>query len=132
MYTMHEIGEKTGLSYETLKFYCRKGIIPDNKRLHSNYRIFDDDDLAWIKSVINLRKCGMSIAQIRDYIQLCEDGQKTIDQRVMLLEDLKTNMNAQIKKLEDSIAYVDHWLNFFEDVQSGKTPYYSHLSKKSE
>ena len=28
MYTMKETCEATGLSYETLKFYCREGLIP--------------------------------------------------------------------------------------------------------
>lgn len=102
----------------------------ESKRLRSNYRVFDDDDLAWIQSVINLRKCGMSIAQIREYIDLCQQGQTTVDQRIVLLQDLKHNMLSQIEKLEDSVDYVDYWLQFFENVQAGKTPYYSNMSKK--
>ena len=28
MYTMKQVGEETGLAYETLKFYCNQGLIP--------------------------------------------------------------------------------------------------------
>ena len=44
MYTMKQACEKTGLSYETLKFYCNQGLVPNVKRDSQNRRIFDDRD----------------------------------------------------------------------------------------
>ena len=32
MYTMKQACEKTGLSYEILKFYCNQGLVPNVKR----------------------------------------------------------------------------------------------------
>lgn len=61
MYTMKETCEKTGLSYETLKFYCNQGLVPNVKRDSKNHRIFDERDVAWINSLNCLRNCGMSI-----------------------------------------------------------------------
>ena len=29
MYSMKEVCEKVGMTYETLKFYCNKGLIPN-------------------------------------------------------------------------------------------------------
>ena len=51
MNTMKQACEKTGLSYETLKFYCNQGLIPNVKRDKQNRRIFDDRDIAWINSL---------------------------------------------------------------------------------
>ena len=42
MYTMKEACAKTGLSYETLKFYCNQGPVPNVKRDSQNRRIFSD------------------------------------------------------------------------------------------
>ena len=61
MYRMKEVSLKTGIPYETLKFYCNEGLIPNVRRDEHNYRIFDDTDIAWISSLSCLKKCGMSI-----------------------------------------------------------------------
>ncbi len=48
IYTMKDVSRITGLSYDTLKFYCNEGLIPSVKRDSHNHRIFDDKDLNWI------------------------------------------------------------------------------------
>lgn len=50
MYTMKQACQAAGMSYETLKFYCNEGLVPNVKRSANNYRIFDDHDINWIKS----------------------------------------------------------------------------------
>ena len=55
MYTMKEVCEKTGMSYEGLKFYCNQGLVPNVKRDEANRRVFDDRDVAWIEG---LGACG--------------------------------------------------------------------------
>lgn len=47
MYTMKEACSKTGLRYETLKFYCNQGLVPNVKRDSQNRRIFNDRDIDW-------------------------------------------------------------------------------------
>lgn len=51
MYSMKQTCEKVNMSYETLKFYCNEGLIPNVKRDKNNYRIFDDNNIAWISSL---------------------------------------------------------------------------------
>lgn len=51
MYTMKQVGEETGLAYETLKFYCNQGLIPYVKQDKNNRRVFDEHNLAWIKAL---------------------------------------------------------------------------------
>ena len=50
MYSMKEACIQTGMSYETLKFYCKEGLVPNVKRDSHNYRVFDDRDIKWIQS----------------------------------------------------------------------------------
>ena len=51
MYSMKEACVQTGMSYETLKFYCKEGLVPNVKRDSHNYRVFDDRDIKWIQCV---------------------------------------------------------------------------------
>lgn len=44
-FSMKETCKITGLAYDTLKFYCNEGLIPDVKRDKNNYRIFDEKNI---------------------------------------------------------------------------------------
>ena len=50
MFTMKEACNQTHLPYETLKFYCNQGLVPNVKRDKNNRRIFDERDIVWINS----------------------------------------------------------------------------------
>ena len=52
MYSMKEACIQTGMSYETLKFYCKEGLVPNVKRDSHNYRVFDDRDIKWLPEAL--------------------------------------------------------------------------------
>ncbi|WP_334293028.1 MerR family transcriptional regulator [Anaerocolumna xylanovorans] len=62
------------MPYETLRYYCNEGLVPNVKRDQNNCRIFDDRDLNWLRSLQCLRKCGLSIKEIKEYLNLCLEG----------------------------------------------------------
>ena len=86
MFTMKDVCKQVNMPYETLKFYCNKGLVPNVKRDNNNYRIFDENDVAWIKSLICLKNCGMSIQEMKEYLDFCLDGPSTIPQRKIILD----------------------------------------------
>lgn len=127
MYSMKEVCNKTGLTYETLKFYCNQGLIPNVKRNASNYRVFDDRDIEWIKSLNCLKNCDMSIAEIKQYIELCFEGESSIPKRKEILTMKRIALVEQLNKIQSSIDYIDWKQGFYDDVLLGKTDYYSNL-----
>lgn len=127
MYTMKQTCEQTGLAYETLKFYCNQGLVPNVRRDQNNHRIFSDRDIAWIKSLHCLKNCGMSISEMQEYVQLCLVGESSIPQRKIILQKKRDALLEQIKLLQESIQYIDWKQNFYDEVLSGKTKYYSNL-----
>lgn len=127
MYSMKQTCEKTNLSYETLKFYCNQGLVPNVKRDSNNRRIFDDRDVAWIQSLNCLKNCGMSISEMREYIALCLAGESTIPERKIILDIKRQSLVEQLKQVQDCIDYIDWKQSFYDDVLSGKTKYYSNL-----
>ena len=65
-YQMKEVCDEVGITYETLKYYCNEGLVPNHERNKNNYRIFDDKDVNWIKGLTKLRECGMSIKDMKN------------------------------------------------------------------
>lgn len=127
MYTMKDACSKTGMKYETLKFYCNEGLVPNVKRDKNNRRVFDDRDIAWIESLSCLKNCGMSIAEMKEYIDLCLLGESSIPQRKIILEKKQTALYEQLQSIQDAIDYIDWKQSFYDDVLSGKIKYISNL-----
>ena len=127
MYSMKETCEKVGMSYETLKYYCNEGLIPNVKRDKNNYRIFDDNNVAWINSLSCLKNCDMSIEEMKQYLALCLQGPSTIPEIKKILATKKQHLLEKQKKLQESINFIDWKQNFYDDVLSGKTEYVSNL-----
>ena len=127
MYTMKHVCEATGLTYEALKFYCNEGLVPNVKRDKNKRRIFDDRDLAWIKDLTCLKKCSMSIADMKEYLALCLEGKSSIPSRQEMLKIKKEALLSQIEEINASINYIDWKQDFYKDVLSGKTEYISNL-----
>ena len=127
MYTMKETCEKTGLSYETLKFYCNQGLIPNVKRDSQNHRVFTDKNIAWINSLGCLKNCGMGIQEMKEYLALCLEGQSSIPQRKVILDRQKQDLEAKLQQVQESLAYIAWKQSFYDDVLSGKTEYFSNL-----
>ncbi|MGN0992750.1 MAG: MerR family transcriptional regulator [Bacilli bacterium] len=127
LYSMKQTCEKTNLTYDTLKFYCNKGLIPNVKRDKNNYRVFNDKDIAWINSLSCLKKCGMSIAEMKEYLELCLIGEKSIPERKEVLKLKLNDLQQKMKDVQESIDYINWKQQFYDDVLSGKVKYYSNL-----
>lgn len=127
MYTMKQACQAAGMSNETLKFYCNEGLVPNVKRSANNYRIFDDHDINWIKSLSCLKRCGMSIAEMKEYLAFCLEGEKTIPQRKLVLSKHKDELQMKIRELEDAVRYIEWKESFYDDVLSGRKKYHSDL-----
>lgn len=128
MYTMKEACAQTGLSYETLKFYCNQGLVPNVRRDAQNRRVFSESDIAWIRSLECLKNCGMGIREMQEYISLCLEGQSSIPRRKEILERKRRELEQELSRIRESIAYIDRKQNFYDDVLSGKAPYVSNLN----
>lgn len=127
MYTMMQVCREVGMTYQTLKFYCNEGLIPNVKRDKNNRRIFDEKDIKWINDLTCLKRCGMSIQEMKEYLDLCLQGASTIPLRKELLAKEQEALRLSIKELENSVSYIDWKQNFYDEVLSGKRPYISNL-----
>ena len=131
-YTMMQACRELGMTYQTLKFYCNQGLVPNVKRDKNNRRVFDERDVEWIKGLTCLKKCGMSIEEMRSYQQLCLQGEASIPERKVLLAEKRERLVEQLAEVQASIDYIDWKQGFYDDVLAGRTEYYSNLLPSEE
>ena len=132
MYTMMQVCRELDMTYQTLKFYCNEGLIPHVKRDGNNRRVFDEKDVKWIKDLTCLKRCGLSIQEMKEYLALCLQGESTLIARKELLAKKREELCRAIKELEESIAYIDWKQDFYEEVLSGRRPYVSNLIRTED
>ncbi len=128
LFTMGEACQATGLSYETLKFYCREGLVPNVKRDGANRRVFDERDIGWVRGLVCLRQCGMGVAQMREYLELCLGGEGTIPERQAMLAKLRGELVEKLEEVQGSIDYIDRKQAFYDDVRAGRRAYFSNVA----
>ena len=120
MHSMKEACELTGMEYENLKYYCNEGLIPNVKRDSRNYRVFDDADIQWINSLNCLKKCGMGISEMKEYVNLVLQGDSTIQKRKEILAVKRESLLEKLKEIQKSIDYIDWKQGFYDDILNGK------------
>lgn len=127
---MKQVCQEADLTYEALKFYCNQGLVPNVKRDANNRRVFDERDVAWVKSLTCLKSCGMSIQEMKEYLDMCLQGPASIPERQEMLAIKRVDLEKKMAEIQASIDYIDWKQGFYDDVLTGKTEYVSNLLPK--
>jgi len=126
-YTMKETCDITGLTYDALKFYCNKGLVPFHKRDKNNRRIFTYHNLGWLESLKTLKQCSMSIEEIREYLDLAMQGESTILERKAMLEQKEEDVRKEIVRLKQTLDSIAWKKSLYDDFIFGRREYYTNL-----
>ncbi|WP_426445475.1 MerR family transcriptional regulator [Paenibacillus sp. S-38] len=94
-YTIGQAAERTGLTIHTLRYYEKEGILPSVMRSESGMRSYAEKDLEALEFICCLRALGMSISDIKHFVQ----ESTSIDQRLRMLEKQNENVASQIDQL---------------------------------
>ena len=102
-YTVGEIAKILNVTPHTLRYYDKEGLLPFVERSDSGIRMFKDSDFEWLHIIECLKKTGMSIKDIKVFIDWCIEGDSTIEQRLELIERQRESVLAQIEHLQETL-----------------------------
>lgn len=122
MYSVKETAEIVGLTEHTIRFYTDKGLVPNVTRDRNNNRLFDEESINWLTGVKYLKECGMSIEAIKDYVDLCLEGNSTIEQRYQIVLRQKTVAEEQLRSAQERIEYLNAKIAFYQDIMEHNKP----------
>ena len=110
LYTVGEMAKRLGIAPSTLRYYDQEGLLPFVERSSSGMRMFKDSDYEWLQVIECLKKTGMQLKNIREFIEMAMQGDETIEPRLALITKQKMAVQAQIAELEET----RHTLEFKE------------------
>ncbi len=112
-YSMKQVSQLTGLTAHTLRYYEKEGLLPDVRRTISGVRRFSQEDMDWLGLICCLKSTGMTIKQIRDFVELSLQGDCTLKQRCDMLINHKQEVEEQIQQMQKHLEKVTHKIEFF-------------------
>ena len=95
MYSIGQVAEMFGLPISTLRYYDKQGLFPNMERV-SGIRRFSDREIEALRVIECLKKAGMEIKDIRQFMVWCAEGSLTYLQRKAMFEDRKAHMEKEI------------------------------------
>ncbi len=102
MYTIGEVSEMFGLPVSTLRYYDKQGLFPEITRV-SGIRKFSERELESLRVIECLKKAGMEIKDIRQFMDWCNEGPSTYPQRKALFEERKAHMEEEIAHMNRAL-----------------------------
>jgi DNA-binding transcriptional MerR regulator len=105
-YTIKQVSEKTSLAPHVLRYYEHEGLLPSVGRSRSGIRRYSENDLEWLGLICCLKNTGMSIKQIKNFVEMSMAGDKTLKQRCELLEEHKKTVETQIQEMQKHLRKV--------------------------
>jgi DNA-binding transcriptional MerR regulator len=112
-YSIKQVSEKTKLKAHVLRYYEREGLLPYVNRSDSGIRKYSEGDMEWLGLICCLKNTGMSIKQIKDFVELSVQGGVTLRQRCDMLIEHKKNVEAQIEEMQKHLLKVGHKIEYF-------------------
>ena len=112
--TIAEVSRKYDISPDTLRYYERIGLIPPVPRSKRGVRDYDQESCGWVELMKCMRRAGVQIEALIQYVALFRQGEDTADarkailveQREQLLERM-ANMQTTLDRLNEKIEHYD-------------------------
>lgn len=114
-----DVARATGLTKETLRWYESEGLIPAVPRDSAGRRAYDERIVNLIGLLVKLRRTGMPVKAMREFVQLVSEGARTHGRRMRLLsehrEEVLTRMRETLADLDAVEAKIAHYRELIDE-----------------
>ena len=121
VYTVGEMARLLGVPASTLRYYDKEGLLPFVERSPGGMRLFREADYEWLQVIGCLKKTGMSLKDIRSYIDMAMRGDETIEDRLQMLIRQREAVRAQREELQQTLDTLDFKCWYYETARQAGT-----------
>lgn len=114
--TIAEVSKKLNISADTLRYYERIGLIPAVPRNKSGIRNYDDNSIGWINFIKCMKKAGLTIEVLIEYVSLYQQGDSTKETRKSLLIEQRKELLDRIDELKETLEYLNKKIEKYDEI----------------
>ena len=102
MYTIGQVSALTGLPVSTLRYYDKEGLFPELER-SGGIRRFGERELEALRVIECLKRSGLEIKDIKQFMAWCTEGPSTYSDRKQLFETRRASVEAEMVQLQRTL-----------------------------
>lgn len=102
-YSIGEVASSTGIAISTLRYYDREGLFPSIKRSDGGIRRFTDTELDALGVIECLKASGLSIKEIKLFLDWCQEGDGSLEKRRDLFYERFAVVAKQMEALQKTM-----------------------------
>jgi DNA-binding transcriptional MerR regulator len=106
-YHIGGLAKLSGRSVHTIRWYEAQGLIPGVDRDGGGRRVYERDHVEHLVFLEQLRRTGMSVAEMRRFTALSMAGWRTLGERQALLQAYRAEVEARIVELQAALQLID-------------------------
>ena len=115
MYSMVEISKMFQLPISTVRYYDKEGLFPHLKRVNG-VRQFSESEIETLRVIDCLKKSGLEIKEIKEYMSLCSLGNTTLKQRKEIFEKQKEEVLQEMEKLQKVLSMLNYKCWYYDQA----------------
>lgn len=118
--TIAETSKKYNISADTLRYYERIGLIPPVPRNKSGIRSYDEASCQWIELMICMRKAGVQIEALVEYVKLFQEGDDTVEARKEILIEQRERLEEKMAQMQESLDRLNMKIERYDQVMEAE------------
>lgn len=117
------LAARTGRSIHTIRWYEAQGLVPGVQRDAGGRRVYHEQHVGWLLLMDRLRRTGMTIAEMREYTALVQQGKSTLARRRAMLQAHRERVERTIAEWTEALGLLDDKIDFYGQwLSTGKRP----------
>ncbi len=114
--TIAEVSRMFELSADTLRYYVGIGLIAAVPRKESGFRDYDENSCGWINFIKCMRRAGVQIEALIEYVALYRQGDPTIEARKDILIEQRNQLMERIEEMQESLERLNGKIDNYEKM----------------
>ena len=116
IFTVGEMAKEMGIPASTLRYYDQEGLLPFVERSSNGMRVFSDKDYGWLRIIECLKKSGLSLKEIKKFIDMAQLGDESIQGRLDLFKSRRESVLKQMEELQETLDILDYKCWYYQQA----------------
>ena len=117
MYTIGQVSEMFSIPVSTLRYYDKQGLFPHMERA-GGIRKFADNEIEALKLIECLKRSGLEIREIRQFMEWVTEGPSTYPQRKELIEQTRRRVEEEQESLQRALDMLTFKTWYYEQAMA--------------
>lgn len=121
LYTVGEMSKELGVAASTLRYYDQEGLLPFIQRTNGGIRMFTNQDYSTLKVIDCLKKSGLTIKEIKEFLDLAGLGDESLEERQKLFQHRREIVKKRLEEMQKTLEILNYKCWYYDTAIANGT-----------